>query len=189
MSRTSRLGVLVASLAVIAASVSGCASDSKNASPSASASASSIKLDAGLLKPTMTQWIRFSGVLPALRDTNATLITMQKVATTKITDAKSLASYVTNMQAAGTAAVLIGQNLSAIKAPDAGFSTAIAGLGQSMTTLGKAARALDAVKLAQAGKNGAAVIKNVLQLMGDAVTKTKAVATYAGKVQSQPITL
>ena len=54
--------------------------------------------------------------------------------------------------------------------------------------LGQAARSLDAVKIATAGAQGADTIKTVLALMGDAVTKTKAVATYASAHSKDPIT-
>lgn len=190
MIRSSRVGAALLAVVLSGAVVSGCASkantNTNNASPTAAASGS---VDSALLKPTLAQWIRYSGTLQYLRDSNNTLIAMQKTAAIKITDSKSLAAYVTQMKASGAAALLVGQGLSSLKSPDAGMTSAVAGLGSSMVKLGQLARALDAVKIATAGKNGAEDLKAVLVQMGDAVTKTKAVATYASAHSKDPITL
>jgi hypothetical protein len=187
MSRFVRVSAMALAIAVAGGVLSGCASKSVQASqPSTSPSAS---IDAGLLNPTLAQWIRYSGVLQHLRDSNSTLLTMQTTATTKITDSKSLAAYVTEMKASGTAAVLIGQSLENLVAPDSGMTQATQALGSSLKTLGQKARALDAVKIATAGKGGAAVLKAVVVQMTDAVAKTKAVATYAAAHSKDPVKL
>lgn len=189
MTRISRVGALVAAVALAGAAVTGCASKgTNNATPSSSASPSVVSVDPGLLKPTLAQWIRYSGSLQYLRDSNSTLLAMQKTAAIKITDSKTLAAYVTQMKAAGAAAQLIGQGLSGLKAPDAGMTTNLSALGGSLVKLGQTARALDAVKIATAGAQGAETIKTVLTLMGDAVAKTKAVANYAAAHSKDPIT-
>lgn len=191
MTRITRVGALLASLALAGGALTGCASKNNataNPSASASASASAATVDPGLLKPTLAQWIRYSGSLQYLRDSNSTLLAMQKTAAIKITDSKTLASYVTQMKASGTAATLIGQGLVSLKSPDAAMTANLNALGTSLVTLGQAARGLDAVKIATAGADGANTIKSVLTLMGDAVTKTKAVATYASAHSKDPIT-
>ena len=191
MTRITRVGALLAALALAGGALTGCASKgtaNANPSTSASATASAATVDPGLLKPTLAQWIRYSGSLQFLRDSNNTLLAMQKTAAIKITDSKSLAAYVTQMKASGAAAVLIGQGLVSLKSPDTGMTSSVNALGTSLVKLGQAARSLDAVKIATAGAQGADTIKTVLTLMGDAVTKTKAVATYASAHSKDPIT-
>lgn len=168
----------VAALVVSALLVTGCApkADSK---ASASPTASGATIDAALLKPTLAQWMRYSGTLQYLKDTNSTLKAMQTSASIKITDSKSLATFVTQMKASGTAAYIIGTSMSTVASPDAGFNATTAALGTSLTALGNTARGLDAVEMATSGAAGAAKVKTLIARLADAVKKTKAVASYA----------
>lgn len=178
MSRAHKAIAVVASVLTASALVSGCApkADSKaSASPTASAPV----VDAGLLKPTLAQVMRYNGTLQFLKDTNATLQAMQKTASIKISDSKTLATFVTQMQASGAAAVLIGKGLSTLSSPDSNLDAATKALGASLSALGSTARSLDAVAMATAGSNGATKVKTLVTQLGDAVNKTKAVANYA----------
>ena len=67
----------------------------------------------------------------------------------------------------------MGRGIAGLKSPDATLNTNTAALGNSMVTLGSSARALDAVAIAKAGKDGAAAIKTVLVQLGDAVAKPR----------------
>lgn len=165
-------------LLVSALMFTGCAqkADSKaSASPSASVGA----VDPALLKPTLAQWMRYSGTLQYLKDTNSTLKAMQTTASVQISDTKTLATFVTQMKASGAAAVIIGKSMAAVSSPDAGFNATTSALASSLTALGTTARGLDALQMATVGSTGAAKVRTLITQLTDAVEKTKAVANYA----------
>ena len=187
MSRRQKVAAVTAAALVVITSLTGCASKTPTAAKPTN-TAAAVTVDVAMLKPTLAQWMRYSGVLQYLRDTNSVLLAMQKTAQIKITDSKSLATYITQLKASGGAAIIVGRGIAGLKSPDASLNANTAALGNSMITLGTSARALDAVAIAKAGKAGAAAIKTVLVQLGDSVTKTKALAQYASAHAKDPIT-